>query len=106
MFASVRQREHRQRTTELGELRQFAVAAHGAQAILVFLETRGHADAGPAAYARKHANVLLALMGIREHVANDAGMRLELEQLLVDVLLLVERAFQSCAPGDPWSLGP
>ena len=36
--ASVRQCEHRQRTTEFGVLRQLLVAAHGAQAFLVLLE--------------------------------------------------------------------
>ena len=45
---SVRQREDGQRAAQIGVLVQLAVTAHGAQAVGVLLETRGHADAGPA----------------------------------------------------------
>src|SRR5678815_1542253 len=82
----LRQREYRQRAAELGVITQFLVATHGTEAVLVLLETRRHADAGPAADAREDAHVLLALVLVREHVADDAGRRLELEQVLVDVV--------------------
>src|SRR5262245_6965197 len=68
--SSVRQREDRQRAAQFGVLVQFAIAAHGAEAVGVLLEARGHADAGPATDAREHADVLLALVLIREHVAD------------------------------------
>src|ERR1700682_6161071 len=82
----LRQREHRQRTAQLSVIAELLVAAHGTEAVGVLLEPRGHADAGPAADARKDPDVLLALMLIGEDVADDAGRRLELEQFLVDVV--------------------
>src|SRR3954453_11819821 len=88
LVASVRQREHGQGATEFGVLCQLFVAPDGAEAFLVLLETCCHADAGPSSDTGEHADVLLALVRIREHVADDPRRRLELEQLLVDVLLV------------------
>src|ERR1700682_1237215 len=82
----LRQREHRQRTAQLSVIAELLVAAHGTEAVGVLLEPRGHADAGPAADARKDPDVLLALMLVGEDVADDARRRLELEQFLVDVV--------------------
>src|SRR6202011_3626426 len=47
-----------------------------------FGESRRHADAGPAADARIHADVLLAVVHVREHVADDPGRGLELPKFL------------------------
>src|ERR1700758_3865196 len=72
---------------------------------------RGHADAGPAADAGVHADILLAVVLIREHVADDPGWRLELPQLLavpdphgLDVAF--ERAIEHDAAGRPERAGP
>src|SRR5262245_17944732 len=82
----LRQREHGEHATELGELAQLLVPAHGPETVGVLLETRGETDAGPAADAREHADVLLALELPSVHVADDAGRRLELVQLFGDVV--------------------
>src|ERR1700693_1766098 len=77
----LRQREDRQRTAQFGVIAELLVPAHGTEAVGVLLEPCGHADAGPAADARKDPDVLLALVLIGEDVADDARRRLELEQL-------------------------
>src|ERR1700754_487532 len=71
-----------QRAAQRGVLRQFAVAAHGAQTFSRLLQARRHADTGPAANARVDADELLALVLVREHVADDPGRGLELPQFL------------------------
>src|SRR5436190_12825591 len=82
----LRKREDGQRTAQFGVVAQLLVAAHGAEAVVVLFESRGHADAGPAADSREDPHVLLALVLVGKDVADDAGRRLELEQLLVDVI--------------------
>src|SRR4249920_2766648 len=82
----LRKRKHRQRTAQLGVIAELLVAAHGTEAIGVLFEPCGHADAGPAADPRKNPDVLLALVFVGEDVADDPGWRLELEQVLVDVV--------------------
>src|SRR5205085_4465916 len=49
------QGEHGQHAAQLGVLRQLAVTADGAKALVVFFQSRRHADAGPAAAAGVHA---------------------------------------------------
>src|SRR5262249_35022341 len=99
---SARQREDRQRTTELGVLVQLFITTDRTQAVRVLLEARGHADAGPATDSGEHADVLLALVLIREDVADDAGRRLELVELLVDVAAIdaLEVALERAVAGD------
>src|SRR5713226_1242603 len=82
----LRQREHGEDAAELGVVLQLLVASHSAQAVGVLLEARGKADAGPTADAGEHADVLLAFVLPGIHVADDAGGRLELVQLLADVV--------------------
>src|SRR5256885_6769427 len=82
----LRQREHSEDAAELGVVLQLLVAAHGAQAVGVLLEARGKADASPAADAGEHADVLLALVLPGIHVADDSRGRLELVELLADVV--------------------
>src|SRR6266704_1499711 len=82
----LRHGEHSEDATELGVVLQLLVAAHGAQAVGVLLQARGKADAGPAADAGEHADVLLALVLPGIHVADDAGRSLELVQLIGDVV--------------------
>src|SRR5262249_26277864 len=81
---------------------ELLVATHGTEAIGVLLESCGHADTCPAADTRKYADVLLALVLIGKYVADDAGRRLKLEQLLVDVVGIdaLEIAFQRTVAGD------
>src|SRR2546427_11832581 len=95
-------RENGERATELGVLRQFLVATHGTETVVFLLQSRSHADAGPAADARIDADELLALVLVGEHVADDSGRRLELEQFLVDVLRIdaLQVAFQRAEAGD------
>src|SRR5215470_2879268 len=99
----LRQREHDEHATELGVLAQLLVAANRAEAVGVLLETRGEADAGPAADAGEHADVLLALELPGVHVADDPGGRLEPEQLLVDVSSIdaLQVALEAPEAGDP-----
>src|SRR5947208_13453487 len=84
----LRQREYGQRTAQLGVITELFVSADRTQAFgpLLGIESRSHADAGPAADAGEHAEVLLALVLIGKNIADDARRRLELEQLLVDVV--------------------
>src|SRR5689334_25146937 len=82
----LRQRKYRERPAEFGVVAQLSVAADCTESVGILLEPRRHADAGPAADARVNADVLLALVLVREHVADDARRRLELEKLLVDVI--------------------
>src|SRR5439155_18460211 len=100
--SSVRQRKDSERSTEFGVLAQLTIATDGAEAVVVLLEARCHADAGPAADARVHAHVLLALVLVGEDVADDSRRRLELEQFLVDVLRVdaLQVAFERAEAGD------
>jgi hypothetical protein len=50
-----------------------------------------HADTGPAADARQHADILLALVAVGVDVADDAGRGLELVELLA---VLASTAFR------------
>ena len=78
----VGQREHEQRSAERRVLGKILVAADGAEAFGVAGQTGRHADARPAADTGIRADVLLAAVLVREHVADDSGGRLELPQLL------------------------
>src|SRR5437773_11313435 len=97
-------RENGERAAEFGVLRQVLVAAHGAEAVVFLLQARSHADAGPAADARIDADVLLALVLVGEHVADDSGRCLGLEPCLVDRLRIdarpvaLQRSEGGCAP--------
>ena len=62
LAATARQREHEERTAQRRVLRKLAITAHCAEAFSRLLEARRHADAGPAANARVHADELLALI--------------------------------------------
>src|SRR3954454_10322336 len=81
-----RERKDGERATQLREVAQLLVAADSPQPLLVLLETRSHADAGPATDPREHTHVLPALVLVGEDVADDPRRRLELEQLLVHVV--------------------
>src|SRR4051812_14092935 len=84
--ASLRQREHREGAAELRVVPKLLVPTDGPRPIRSLLESGRHADAGPAADAREDAEVLLALVLVREDVADDPGRRLELVELLVHVV--------------------
>src|SRR5690349_18438807 len=79
-------REDGQRPAQLGVIPELLVATHRAQAVLILFEPGSHADARPAADPGEDAHVLLALVLIGKDVADDSRRRLELEQLLVDVV--------------------
>src|SRR5882762_3622431 len=97
----IRQREDEQRPTQGRVLGQVLVTTHGAQALMSFGQPCRHADTGPAADARIHANELLPVVRVCEHVADDPGGRLELPQFLA--VLRAHRldvAFQRAVEGD------
>src|SRR5918997_4475832 len=78
---SVRQRENGQHAAELGVVGQRLVGADRAEALGLAGQPGRHADAGPAADAREHRDVLLAAVAEGVDVADDAGGRAEAEQL-------------------------
>src|SRR5262245_49361398 len=84
--ANLRQCEHREHAAELGVLVQLSVSAYGAETVGVLLEAGRHADACPATDSREHADVLLALVLPGVQVADDSRGRLELVELLGDVV--------------------
>ncbi len=77
-----RERKHRELATERGVVLQRGVAADRAEAFCRLGEPCRKADAGPAADAGEHGDVLLAVMLVRGHIADDAGRSLELVELL------------------------
>src|SRR5271165_7161517 len=94
--------EDRQRATQFGIVPKLLVATDRTQAVLILVQTRGHADACPAADAGVHADILLALVFVGEDVADDARRRLELEQFLVDVVGIdtLEVSLERAVAGD------
>src|SRR5690606_37216643 len=79
--ARVGQREDEQRAAERRVPGEILVPAHGAQPLGLSGQPGRHAYAGPAADTRIDADVLLALILVRKHVADDSGGRLELPKL-------------------------
>src|SRR5260370_29414720 len=79
--------------------------ANRTQAVGILFKTRGHADARPATDTGEDADELLALVLVGKDIADDSGRRLELEQLLVDILFVnaleiaLERAVADDTPG-------
>ena len=61
------------------------IAADRAETGVRIGETSRKADAGPAADARENGDVLLAVVLVGDHVADDAGRSLELVELLAVV---------------------
>src|SRR2546428_4153217 len=105
MLRVLRQNEDSEHAAELGEVLQLFVSAHGTETVGVLLETRGKPDSGPSADAREHADVLLAFVLPGVQVADDTGGRLELVELLADVVRIdalhvtLERAVAGDAAG-------
>src|SRR6185436_10333737 len=105
------QREHEQRATERGVLRELLVAADRAETFRGFGETRRHADAGPATDAGVHADVLLAVVLIGEDVADDSRGRLELPEFLAVLgahgfQITFQRAVEGDVAGSRQGTGP
>src|SRR3954454_1762555 len=95
----LRKREHRQLAAEGGVVVESRVAADRAETGGRIGEACRKADAGPAADAGEHGDVLLALVRVGHHVSDDAGGSLELVELLpglrVDRLqIALERAVE------------
>src|SRR6266581_3849674 len=78
----IRQREHKQGATQCCVLGEVLVPTDRTEACGGLGQAGCHADARPSADARVHADELLAVVLIREHVADDSRGRLELPQLL------------------------
>src|SRR2546422_11011639 len=76
------QRKYRELTAERRVIPQGSIAADGAQAGGGIRQARGKADTRPAADAGQNRDVLLATLLIGGHVADDAGRRLELVEVL------------------------
>src|SRR5262245_59311820 len=72
-------------SAQVGVVAQLFIAANRAQSVLVLLQPRSHADTGPAADPGEHAHVLLAAVGVGEHVADDPRRGAELPQILARV---------------------
>src|SRR6267143_6694976 len=91
---SVSESKHRERAAQRGVLVQFFITASRTQAVGILLQAGCHADAGPAADAGEHADILLALVFRGEHVADAPGRSLELPELVALVVHRLEVAFQ------------
>src|SRR5690606_14664347 len=74
----VRQGEHRQHTAQLGVVFQRTVGTDRTQTLSPALQSGGHADTGPAPNPGQHGNVLLAVVHVGGHVADDPRWGLEL----------------------------
>src|SRR5688572_22443894 len=65
---SVRKCEDEQAAAKIRVLGEVLVSAHGAESLRRFCQTCGHADARPATDAGEDADILLAVVLVREHV--------------------------------------
>src|SRR5215471_15439577 len=79
---SLRQAEHGERSAERGVVAQRGIAADGTQAVGRVGQTGREPDPGPSTDARENGDVLLAVVLVGRHVADDAGRGLELVELL------------------------
>src|SRR5262245_19164998 len=76
------QRKHRKLAAERCVILQGGITSDSAQTFGGFSQASSKSNAGPAADAGQHRNVLLATMLIGAHVSDDAGRRLELVEFL------------------------
>src|SRR3954452_4372232 len=78
----LRKREHGQLTAEGGVVVQCRIATDRPETCRRIGESCCKPNAGPASDTRKDSDVLLALVGVRHHVPDDAGRGLEFVKLL------------------------
>src|SRR6185437_15908577 len=81
------QRPDRQHAAESRVVAQGRVATNGTQAVRRVGQACGKADAGPATNAREDTDVLLALVLVGEHVADDARGGFVFIELLAILLI-------------------
>ena len=80
IFGLVRQCEHGQLTAQRGIVAECGIATHGAQTVIRVGQTSRQTDTGPTTDTGQDADILLATLLIRHHVADDARGRFELVQ--------------------------
>src|SRR5262249_8198877 len=73
LFGSLRQSEHRERSTERGVVAERSVATDGPEAFVRLGQAGCEADTGPATDAGQDGNELPAAVFIGRDVADDAG---------------------------------
>src|SRR4051812_24312717 len=110
-IGSLRQSEHRERSTERGVVAERGVATDGPEAFVRLGQTGCETDTGPTADAGQHGDVLPAAILIGRDVTNDAGRSLELVEFLarlgIDCLeVAFERSVEHHAAGGRERTGP
>src|SRR4051812_4545960 len=99
----LRKREHGQLTAEGGVVVQCRIATDRPKTCRRIGEACCKPNAGPASDTRKDSDVLLALVGVRHHVPDDAGRGLEFVEFLAGLCahrlqVALERAVTRCRP--------